>query len=461
MQGEPQEGPLLSLSVPRQGPAAATAAAARRGSRCRRRRAVAAFASERTDAQHPRLRPGRPHLGLGLGLASLGAAGCLLHPYNQGSSPPAAQPRVAAFATAPSWGERRGTCLRGAGSGSRTPGPAWAAERRYGVGRRGVGSGPRDVAQAAERRPEGAPTALDDARPTSARDDEPTPEENQNTLVLGITSALLFGAYVLASQGAVAGAEWFSCYILEYSLSVDNLFVFIVIFDYFKVDEKLQSRVLNYGILGAILFRFIFVFLGAELLMKFDFLILLFAGILLYASFKGFSKDEDDEEENLEDSFIYRSLSSVIEIGPSFDGENFFTQISGRTVATPLLLCLLVIEFSDIVFATDSVPAVLGTTQDAFIAYSSNIFAVFGLRSLFFILRDAMNSFSYLEPAVNTVLGWIGLKIILDYFNVVEIPILGSLALVLGILATGIGLSIRELSNANAAKAQEDGGEHS
>ncbi|CAE7360397.1 TERC [Symbiodinium pilosum] len=110
----------------------------------------------------------------------------------------------------------------------------------------------------------------------------------------------------------------------------------------------------------------------------------------------------------------------MVEISPRLDGDKFFTQMDGRTVATPLLLCLLVVEFSDIVFATDSVPAVLGTTKDPFIAYSSNIFAVFGLRSLFFILREAMTRFTYLEPAVSLVLGFIGVKIVVDYFEIVE-----------------------------------------
>jgi len=278
--------------------------------------------------------------------------------------------------------------------------------------------------------------------------------DNIQVLVAGITAALAFGLFVTGTQGFVAGAEWFSCYIIEYSLSVDNLFVFIVIFDYFKVTGELQSKVLNYGIAGAVILRFLFVFLGAELLQRFDFLILVFAAILVYASFQGFaSSDDDEEEEGIEDSLVYRTLKGVMEISPQMDGENFFTEVSGKMLATPLFLCLLVIEFSDIVFATDSVPAVLGTTQDPFIAYTSNIFAVFGLRSLFFLLREAMTKFEYLEPAVSTVLGFIGVKIILDYFKILEVPILVSLAIVVTILAAGIGLSLQEL---NAKEEKEE-----
>lgn len=269
---------------------------------------------------------------------------------------------------------------------------------------------------------------------------------NLNVLIVGFVAAILFGLGVTMSQGLILGAEWFSCYVLEYSLSVDNLFVFIVVFNYFKVTGERQSQVLNYGIIGAIVLRFLFVFIGAELLQQYNFLILFFAAILIYASYKGFTEAEDEEEERIEDGFVYRTLSSMIEITPSFVGDKFFTQVNGRWLATPLFLCLLVIEVSDIVFATDSVPAVLGTTQDPFIAYTSNIFAIFGLRSLFFLLSEAMLKLNYLEPAVNLVLGWIGVKIVLDYFHVIEVPVLASLAIVLTILSLGIGLSIKEAS---------------
>jgi len=268
-------------------------------------------------------------------------------------------------------------------------------------------------------------------------------------LAVGILGAMLFGTFVTLTQGVVAGAEWFACYVIEYSLSVDNLFVFIVIFDYFKVTGDRQSQVLNYGIAGAVVLRFLFVYLGAQLLQRFDFLILFFAAILVYASYQGLaSRDDDDADDNtdsIEEYGVYKALKNLFEISPRLDGDKFFTELDGRTVATPLLLCLLVVEFSDIVFATDSVPAVLGTTKDPFIAYSSNIFAVFGLRSLFFILREAMTRFTYLEPAVSFVLGFIGLKIVVDYFEIIEVPVMGSLAVVLSILATGIFLSIKDL----------------
>lgn len=271
--------------------------------------------------------------------------------------------------------------------------------------------------------------------------------QSMTVLFAGIVFAMLFGTYVTLSMGPVAGAEWFACYVIEYSLSVDNLFVFIVIFDYFKVTGERQSQVLNYGVAGAVILRFLFVYLGAQLLQRFDFLILAFSVILIWASYQGLSKpdDDDDEDDSIEGSAIYQTLTKMVEISPRLDGDNFFTKVDGRFVATPLLLCLLVIEFSDIVFATDSVPAVLGTTQDPFIAYSSNIFAVFGLRSLFFILREAMTRFTYLEPAVSIVLGFIGVKIVVDYFNIIEVPVMLSLSIVLSILTLGVVLSVQEL----------------
>jgi len=277
------------------------------------------------------------------------------------------------------------------------------------------------------------------------------------TLAFGVISALLFCAYVYYSRGFVPATEWLSCYVIEYSLSIDNLFVFLIIFKYFKVPSNLQANVLNLGIVGAILFRFIFVYLGAIVLQEFEFFILGFAIILIYASYQGFIKDDDDDEddENLDNNFIVQNLRKVLDVSPRLEGDKFLTEIDGKTFITPLLLCLLTIEFSDIVFATDSVPAVLGTTKDQFIAYSSNIFAVWGLRALFFLLQEALVNFSYLESAVNFVLGFIGVKIILDFFEIVQIDVLVSLGIVLGTLLAGVLLSISAMQNESEEESSE------
>lgn len=275
-------------------------------------------------------------------------------------------------------------------------------------------------------------------------------------LTAGLVGACLFCGYVYATMGFVPATQWLSCYVIEYSLSIDNLFVFILIFKYFKIPPESQRNVLNYGIAGAIIFRFVFIYLGAMILQEFEFLILGFAAVLIYASYSGFTKgdDEDDEDdENLDSNVIVTSLRKVMNVSPRLDGERFFTEAEG--MATPLLLCLLTIEFSDIVFATDSVPAVLGTTKDQFIAYSSNLFAVFGLRSLYFLLQDAMVSFQYLESAVNVVLGFIGVKIVLDFFGVLQIDMILSLAIILGTLGLGVGMSISDMNKEEAETPPE------
>ncbi|CAE8720642.1 unnamed protein product [Polarella glacialis] len=293
---------------------------------------------------------------------------------------------------------------------------------------------------------------------SSASGREEQKQSSLTTLAGGIIAALLFCAYVFYSRGQVPATEWLACYVIEYSLSIDNLFVFIIIFKYFRVPDKLQGAVLNYGIIGAILFRFIFVYIGAIVIQEYEFLILGFAGILIYASYQGFTKadDDDDDDDDLENNWIVTNLRKVLDVSPTFDGDKFFTQVDGKSMITPLLLCLLTIEFSDIVFATDSVPAVLGTTKDQFIAYTSNLFAVFGLRSLYFILQEAMVSFVYLESAVNVVLGFIGVKIVLDYFEVVQIDVVLSLAIVLGTLASGVLMSMKEMNDGKESHDNED-----
>lgn len=285
-------------------------------------------------------------------------------------------------------------------------------------------------------------------------DDKEDTSTSVKVLAAGFLGAAAFTAFVFTTQGFDAAADWFTCYVIEYSLSIDNLFVFLIIFDYFKVEGQAQAKCLNFGIWGAVVLRFLFIFLGAQVLANFQPLILFFAAILLYASYKGFTKGDEVEEESLEDNFVVKNVTKVIEVSKYNDGDNFFTKVGDKTIATPVFVCLLTIEFSDVVFATDSVPAVLGITGDAFIAYTSNVFAIFGLRSLFFLLKEAMVSFTYLEPAVNVVLGYVGAKIIFDYFDVVEVPTLLSLSIVLSILLGGVGLSLLQ----PATKGDKDRG---
>jgi len=220
---------------------------------------------------------------------------------------------------------------------------------------------------------------------------------------VGAAAAFSVGiAYFLGTQEAI---EFCSGYVLEYCLSVDNLFVFIVLFDYFNVkDEHMREKVLAYGIFGAVVLRGLFIGVGAVALQQFHQILLLFAGVLAYSSYKiiakGSGEGEEEEEEDLENNMVVKLAKSVLSTSANFDGDNFFVIENGVKCATPLLLCLLCVELSDVVFAFDSVPAVFGITQNPLIVFSSNMFAIVGLRSLFGVLSQAVADLKYLEKAV-------------------------------------------------------------
>ena len=233
---------------------------------------------------------------------------------------------------------------------------------------------------------------------------------------------------------------------LEQCLSVDNLFVFLVLFDYFSVrDKELQEKILGYGIWGAVILRGLFVGLGAVALQQFHQVLILFAVVLGYSSFRILAVgDGEEEDEDLESNAVVKFAKSFLRTSPNFDGDKFFTTVDGIKLATPLFLCLVCVELSDVVFAFDSVPAVFGVTQNPFVVYTSNIFAIAGLRSLFGVLSKAIADLKYLEKAVGVVLAVIAAKL---GFEVVDIELLSplqSLVVVIGILGAGVALSLRE-----------------
>lgn len=205
--------------------------------------------------------------------------------------------------------------------------------------------------------------------------------------------------------------EFFTGYLIELSLSVDNLFVFLLIFNYFKVPKKYQHRVLFWGIFMALVMRMVMIFAGAELVEKFHWLLYLFGAFLLYTGFKMFF--EDDEDFNPEESGIVRLTTKFIRISKHYDGEKFFVQVDGKRTGTLLLLVLIVINVADLVFAVDSIPAIFGITTDRFIVYTSNIFAILGLRTFFFLLVDMAEKFHLLKFGLAFVLSFIGLKMLL------------------------------------------------
>mmetsp|Transcript_848 Transcript_848/g.2303 ORF Transcript_848/g.2303 Transcript_848/m.2303 type:complete len:383 (+) Transcript_848:130-1278(+) len=265
---------------------------------------------------------------------------------------------------------------------------------------------------------------------------------NTFDLAVKVGAAVAFGAFIDVTMGFDKAEEYFTGYILEQTLSVDNLFVFILLFDYFKVPEKGKERVLSFGIYTAAVLRGVLIVLGSELVEKFEPVLLVFAGILLYSAYDVLFKGEDEEEEeDLNDSPIVKFCKQFIDVSDEYDGDNFFTVQNGVKLATPLLLVLAVVELSDLIFAVDSIPAVFGVTKDPFIVYTSNMFAIVGLRSLFGVVSSAMAKLKYLEKAVGTVLGFVGLKMVAD-FGGFHISNEASLLVVCSIVGAGVGFSI-------------------
>ena len=253
--------------------------------------------------------------------------------------------------------------------------------------------------------------------------------------------AVAFGVGGWAFKGQTSGEEYFSGYLLEQSLSIDNLFVFILVFDYFKVPVKSQRKVLQYGIASAAVLRAVMVLAGVAAIENFRPVLLLFAGILVFSSYKLLTGEEEDDDEDLSENVIVKTCRKLLTISDDYDGDNFFTVRNGVKIATPLLLVLAVIEISDVVFAVDSIPAVFGVTLDPFVIYTSNIFAILSLRALYAFVADVMTKLWALDKSVALVLGFIGLKLIAEYAGI-EIPTTLSLEIVSLMLGGGVALSL-------------------
>jgi len=249
-----------------------------------------------------------------------------------------------------------------------------------------------------------------------------------------IGAALLFNVFVYYQMGTEKALMYLTAYVVEKSLSVDNLFVFLVVFGYFGIHPMYQPRVLRWGILGAILMRAILIVIGVELVHAFKWMLYVFGTILIITAFrliKGI-EEEVDPSKNVALKFVSRHLP----VSPELHGEKFLVRIKGVLYATPLLATLIVIESTDLVFALDSIPAVLGISQDLFIVYTSNIFAILGLRALYFALAGVMQLFHYLKYALAIILGFIGVKMLIHDF--LKIPIGIALGVVLGLLVFAI-----------------------
>lgn len=232
--------------------------------------------------------------------------------------------------------------------------------------------------------------------------------------------------------------EFFTGYILEKSLAVDNIFVFLMIFGYFKVAPKYQHRVLLYGVLGALVLRAVMIFIGAALVRQFEWILYLFGAFLLYTGISMMKSEED--EEDLSGNRLLGVVKKIIPVGSEFHGDKFFTIENGKKIATPLFLVLIMIELSDVIFAVDSIPAVFAVTTDPFIVLTSNIFAVLGLRAMYFLLADVAERFVFLKYGLAFVLSFIGLKMLMMHW--VHIPISISLSVVFGALGASILTSL-------------------
>jgi tellurite resistance protein TerC len=243
-----------------------------------------------------------------------------------------------------------------------------------------------------------------------------------------IGMALLFNLGVYLWFGARTGLEFLTGYLIEKALSVDNIFVFLVIFAYFRVPGALQHRVLFWGILGALVTRAIFILLGAALLHRFHWVIYLFGGFLVFTGIKLLFQGEG--EVHPERNPVLRLFARLVPTVTDYRGARFTVIQAGRRYATPLLMVLIVVETTDLVFAVDSIPAIFAVTRDPFIVYTSNIFAILGLRALFFVLAGTMNKFHYLQVGLGLVLAFVGVKMLIA--DVYKVPV----GISLGVIAT-------------------------
>lgn len=247
-----------------------------------------------------------------------------------------------------------------------------------------------------------------------------------------ISVALLFNLWFGFEYGKDLGLQFLTGYLVEKSLSVDNLFIILLIFSSFKIPEKHQHRVLFYGVLGAIILRAFFIIAGAQLLHLFHWILYVFGAILIITAIK-LVRNSDDEVD-VQESWSVRFIKKFIPTTTTFNGDRFFIIENGVRKATPLFLALIVIEITDLIFAVDSIPAVFAVTQDAFVAFASNILAILGLRALYFVLADWVVKLRYLKPGLAAVLGFIGIKMLL--LDVFKIPSWISLLVIFSILFT-------------------------
>jgi tellurite resistance protein TerC len=254
-----------------------------------------------------------------------------------------------------------------------------------------------------------------------------------------VTLASLFAALVFYYQGNTRGLEFVTGYLIELSLSVDNLFVFLLIFSYFKVPAKYQHRVLFWGVMGALVMRLTMIFVGAALINRFHWIIYIFGAFLVYTGIKMFRQEELDIKP--EENPVVRLITRYFPITHHYEEQRFFTRVNGKLAGTLLLLVLVIVEVTDLVFAVDSIPAIFAITTNTFIVYTSNVFAILGLRSMYFLLAGVVEKFQYLKMGLAIVLTFIGLKMLVLAVGL-HIPIWISLVFVGVVLLSSVAASL-------------------
>lgn len=266
-----------------------------------------------------------------------------------------------------------------------------------------------------------------------------------------VSTGLAFGGVVWWAYGAEAGGEYYAGYLIEKSLAVDNVFVFALIFTYFAVPREYQHRVLFYGVLGALVFRAVFIAGGSVLISSFAWILYVFGAFLVYTGWKMFShrNDEMDLSRNRLLAWVKRRVPSTEE----YHGQKFWVRQAGRWVATPLFFVLVMVETTDIIFAVDSIPAIFAVTQDPFLVFTSNAFAILGLRAMYFLLADLMHRFVHLKAGLAAILVFVGVKMLL--LDVYKIPIWLSLSVIATCLTVAVVASLRATAEVSRDDAEE------
>lgn len=267
------------------------------------------------------------------------------------------------------------------------------------------------------------------------------PKKALKWVIFWISIALLFNIGVYLKLGQQKALEFLTGYIIEESLSVDNLFVFLLLFRYFKIQPHHQRRVLNWGIVGVIILRGIFILLGSALISHFEFVLYIFGAVLIYSGYRMTLGTE--KEIHPEQNKVLRLFKRFYKVTYEYEGDRFFIKRNGASFATPLFVCLLVIESTDLMFAIDSIPAIFAITTDPFIVFSSNILAVLGLRSMYFLLSAIADKFEFVKKGVGIILCYVGVKMLLPIINSSwHIPVFVSLIVIISVLGFSVLISM-------------------